>query len=136
MPSLNLKLSTAPGTADRASIAERLTSLTAEVLGKKPELTAITVESVDPATWFIGGRAVDTMDRPTFVLEIKVTAGTNVKDEKADYVNRAFAVVESMLGPLHPASYVVIHEVAADSWGYGGRTQEHRYIEGKRDRDA
>lgn len=49
MPTLNLELSTAPGTADRASIAGRLTSLTAEVPGRKPELTAITVESVDPA---------------------------------------------------------------------------------------
>lgn len=136
MSSLSLKLSAAPGTAVRASIAERLTSLTTEVPGKKPELTAITVESVNPAAWFIGGRAVDTVDRPTFVFEIRVTAGTNGKDEKADYVERAFAVIESMLGPLHPASYVVVHEVAADSWGYQGRTREHRYIEDKRDRDA
>lgn len=23
-------------------------------------------------------------------------------------------------------------EIAADAWGYGGRTQEYRYIEGRR----
>ncbi len=34
-------------------------------------------------------------------------------------------------GSLNPASYIVIHEVRADSWGYEGATQEFRYIKGK-----
>jgi 4-oxalocrotonate tautomerase len=36
--------------------------------------------------------------------------------------------MESILGPLHPESYVHVHEVAADAYGYGGLTQELRYI--------
>jgi 4-oxalocrotonate tautomerase len=37
----------------------------------------------------------------------------------------------ALLGDLARASYVVIHEVNADAWGYSGQTQEFRYIRGK-----
>ncbi|WP_263300728.1 tautomerase family protein [Azospirillum agricola] len=36
-----------------------------------------------------------------------------------------------VLGPLHEESYILVHEVQADAYGYGGRTQEHRCIAGK-----
>lgn len=67
----------------------------------------------------------------TFYLDIKITEGTNTKNEKADYIAKVFAEFESLLGPLNPASYIVLHEVRADAWGYQGRTQEFRYIQGK-----
>ena len=34
--------------------------------------------------------------------------------------------MSELLGPLHEASYVHVHDVPADAWGYGGRTQAHR----------
>lgn len=52
-----------------------------------------------------------------------MTEGTNTKDEKALYVSRVFAAMEGILGPLAPASYIVIHEVRGDSWGFQGQTQ-------------
>ncbi|MFI5339785.1 MAG: hypothetical protein ACHQ7N_08100 [Candidatus Methylomirabilales bacterium] len=39
--------------------------------------------------------------------------------------------MEGIVGNLAPASYIVIHEVHADAWGYQGQTQEFRYINGK-----
>ncbi len=60
-----------------------------------------------------------------------MTEGTNTKDEKAAYVEKVFAAMTAALGELHPASYVVVHDVGADSWGYGGRTQEFRYVRGQ-----
>ncbi len=66
----------------------------------------------------------------SFFLEVRVTEGTNTSDEKADYVHRVFTALEQVLGPLHPASYVVIHEVRADAWGYQGATQAYRYGDG------
>jgi 4-oxalocrotonate tautomerase len=42
-----------------------------------------------------------------------------------------FEALQALLGNLHPACYIVIHEVPADSWGYHGQTQESRYIRGK-----
>lgn len=98
---------------------------------KHHELTAVGVDCVAPPDRFIGGRALGGTGRRTFYPEIKVTEGANTKDEKADYPARVFAAMENLLGPLDPASYAVIQEVRADAWGYGGPTQERRYIQGR-----
>ncbi len=132
MPYLNAKLSApeSPATTDR--IASVLTALTADVLRKKRELTSVTLDYIGPERWYIGGGAFASQDTTTFYLEVKITEGTNTKDEKARYVQEIFAAMEAALGPLHPASYIVIHEVRADAWGYAGATQEYRYVNGKR----
>ena len=69
--------------------------------------------------------------QPSFYLDIKVTEGTNTKNEKARYVQAVFEAMGRLLGELAPASYIVIEEVRADAWGYSGQTQEFRYIKGK-----
>lgn len=131
MPILNVKLC-APHTPETsARIATALTDLTVEILRKKRELTAVTIEHMQPAAWFIGGSALSDTPARTFYLDIKVTEGTNTKDEKALYISRVFAAMEGIVGALAPASYIVIHEVRADAWGYQGQTQEFRYIQGK-----
>lgn len=139
MPYLNVRLSTPLPDGAPARVAALLTDLTAEVLKKKRELTAVVIDPVRAEHWFIGGAplgaAIGEKASPpvaSFYLDIKVTEGTNTKDEKAAYVQRVFAGLQSILGPLDPASYVVIHEVRADAWGYGGATQEFRYVAGKR----
>lgn len=131
MPYLSVKLSPppAPETADQLALA--LTELTAGILKKKSELTAIAVEHIPSSLWFIGGKTLAAQGEATFYLDIKVTEGTNTKDEKAAYIKAVFSMAESLLGRLHPTSYIVIHEVRADAWGYGGATQEFRYIAGK-----
>ena len=36
----------------------------------------------------------------------------------------------AVVGPvLNPVCYVVVHEIAADAWGYDGRTQADRVVE-------
>jgi len=131
MPYLNAKLSAVPSAEISAGIAARLTELTGTILHKKRELTSVAVEYVPPGQWFIGGDALAGQELITFYLDIKVTEGTNTKDEKATYVAQAFAAVEALLGKLHPTSYIVIHEVRGDAWGYQGQTQEFRYVQGK-----
>lgn len=131
MPYLNVKLSAPPSQQTTAAIAAQLTELTAAVLHKKRELTSVAVEYVPSGQWFIGGESLAAQGLATFYLDIKVTEGTNSKDEKAAYVSQVFAAVEALLGKLHPTSYIVIHEVRGDAWGYQGRTQEFRYIQGK-----
>lgn len=132
MPYLNAKLCAPESSETTAKIAGLLTDITAEVLKKKREVTSVAVEYVSPECWFIGGAALASRGAATFYLDIKVTEGTNTKDEKAAYVQRVFSSVEAVLGKLDPASYIVIHEVGGDSWGYQGLTQEYRYIQGKR----
>jgi 4-oxalocrotonate tautomerase len=36
-----------------------------------------------------------------------------------------------LLGPLHHESYLHVDEVRGDAYGFGGLTQERRYIAGK-----
>lgn len=126
MPYLHLRLSAHPLPDDAARIASVLTDLTAEVLGKKRELTAVSIETIAPQRWIIGG--VPLAGRPvrSFFLDVRVSAGTNSKHEMAEFVARAHAALETLLGPLALASYVAIHEQAADAWGYQGLTQESR----------
>jgi 4-oxalocrotonate tautomerase len=132
MPYLNAKLCAPESAETTVRIAALLTDLTAEVLRKKRELASVAVEYLAPQQWFIGGTSLASQGVATFYLDIKVTEGTNTKDEKALYVQKVFAAVEAVIGKLNTASYIVIHEVRGDAWGYQGATQEYRYINGKR----
>jgi 4-oxalocrotonate tautomerase len=131
MPYLNVKLSTEPSRQVSEKIATVLTDLTADILKKKRELTAVVIEHVSPLHWFIAGKALTGQPLHSFYLDIKVTEGTNTKDEKARYVAQVFSAIEAIVGSLAPASYIVIHDVRGDSWGYQGQTQEFRYVKGR-----
>ena len=131
MPYLNAKISAKQSPELTKQVADILANLTTNILHKKRELTSITVESVDGDKWFVAGMPISSQEVKTFYLEIHVTEGTNTKDEKANYVKEVFASMQSVLGKLHPASYIIIKNVSADSWGYEGATQEFRYIKGK-----
>lgn len=131
MPILNVKLCATPAPETSGRVAAALTDLTVEVLKKKRELTAVAIEYVPASEWFISGSTLASQSLGTFYLDIKVTEGTNTKDEKAHYVSRVFAALEEIIGPLAPASYIVVHDVRGDSWGYQGQTQEYRYVRGK-----
>lgn len=131
MPYLNAKISGNPSPEVATRVADVLANLTTSILRKKRELTSITLEYVDGNRWFVAGTPISSQDVKTFYLEIHVTEGTNTKDEKANYVKEVFSSMQSILGKLHPASYIIIKDVGADSWGYEGATQEFRYIKGK-----
>lgn len=131
MPYLNVKICALQSAETTNKVATFLTELTADILHKKKELTSVEIEYTSDQQWFIGGVSLASQGVATFYLDIKVTEGTNTKNEKADYIKRVFAEFEAVLGNLDPASYIVIHEVRADSWEYAGASQEYRYIKGK-----
>lgn len=126
MPYLHLRLSTQPSPDDAARIASVLTDLTADVLRKKRELTAVSIEYIAPQRWTIGGVPLAGQPVRSFFLDVAISAGSNSQDEMAAYIARAYAALEALLGPLALASYVAIHELAVDAWGYQGRTQANR----------
>jgi 4-oxalocrotonate tautomerase len=131
MPFLNLKLSAPLPKHVADQVAAVLTDLAAECLKKKRELTAVAVDLTEQGRWYLGGDAVANTGHPTFYLDVKVTEGTNTKDEKAHFVSAAFKALKDLLGDVAPASYVVIHELRADAWGYQGQSQELRYVASK-----
>jgi 4-oxalocrotonate tautomerase len=108
-------------------IAALAARLAAERLGKDPGVTAVLVEEAAPQTWFIAGRRPTDAGLSAFWLDIKITGGTNVKAETAGFVDAAFEAMQQLLGPLHEESYVLVHAVDGDAYGYGGRTQNARW---------
>ena len=63
------------------------------------------------------------------ITDIKVVDGTNTKTELAAYLEAIFAAFGRILGAVHRESYVLVHEVPASAYGYGGVTQEFRFID-------
>ena len=126
MPTLTLKLSPPVDAARAQSLAAALTELSATLLGKRREVTAVLVEPLATGYWFVNG---ETPARATALLAIDITSGTNRAEEKARFVAAAFAEIERQLAPregLEMASYVQLRELPAGDWGYGGLTQAAR----------
>jgi 4-oxalocrotonate tautomerase len=115
----------------KADIAAAVSDLTSKILHKDPKVTAIIMKSVDAADWFAGGKSLAEQGLASFWLDIHITEGTNTKDEKAAYIAAMFARMSELLGPLHSESYLHVDEVKGDAYGFGGLTQERRYIAGK-----
>lgn len=126
MPTLQLKVAPLLNPEQYRALAHALTRLTAQHLGKREEVTAVVIDDLPTARWYVGGRDVE---RATALLEITITAGTNTVAQKQAFVAAAFAELERQLGygqPLEDASYVTVREVPATDWGYGGQTQAAR----------
>ena len=126
MPTLLLKVAPLQNPERYQALAQALTGLTHTLLGKRPEVTAVLIEDLPAAQWHVGGAPVR---RPTALLEISITAGTNTPAEKAGFVRAAYEELGRQLaqgGPLEEASYVIVRELPATDWGYGGHTQAAR----------
>ena len=132
MPTLHLKISPPQTPQRHHQLAEALTRLTAHHLSKRAEVTAVMVEDLPVARWFVGGKVVAAA---TAYLEISVTQGTNTPAQKAAFIDAAFAELQIQLcgsdssddsPSLEPASYVIVRELPATDWGYSGKTQASR----------
>lgn len=128
MPILTLSVSPLQKPERYQALAAELTRLAVDLLGKRPEVTAVKVDDLAAAQWFVGGAEVE---QPTALLEISISQGTNTAAEKGAFVEQAFAALQRQLAPggaLAPASYVIVREVTATDWGYGGQTQRARQL--------
>lgn len=129
MPILQVTLSGSPDPSQARAIAAMLSGLSARILRKDEKLTSVAVTFLPADQWFVAGESLAEAGLASFWLDIAVVDGTNTKDEKAAFIAATFAAMAQALGPLHPESYVLVREVKADAYGYGGRTQESRYVE-------
>ena len=110
MPTLHLHLTPPQTDTQNAHLAQALTDITARVLGKRPEVTAVLIHTLPQAQWFIGA----------------------VAEHKATFVDAVWHTLAQHLaagGPLAPASYVIVREVPATDWGYAGLTQHARQLQ-------
>ena len=119
------------GLASKTAIAAEVNRLSATFLNNDPKVTAIIVQRVEPEDWFAGGTSLAEQGLASVWLDIHVTEGNKTKDEKARFIAETFKAMGKLLGPLHQESYIHVHEVRGDAYGYGGLTQERRYIASK-----
>lgn len=131
MPILNVKISQPASPALTQAVSDTLLELTTRILRKKRELTAIAISYVPPEQWVVGGSTLAAQGKNSFYFDIKVVDGTNTKDEKAQYIAECFAAFGQLLAPLHEESYIHVQDVRAEAYGFGGLTQEYRYIKAK-----
>jgi 4-oxalocrotonate tautomerase len=127
MPILNVKISAPKSEKMTKQISGILLELTTRILGKKPEVTSIAIDYVDPDDWIVGGRSLSDHGKTSVYFDIKITDETNTKAEKENYIAEAFNAFRRLLGNLHEESYIYVHDVRAAAYGYGGKTQEYRY---------
>lgn len=128
MPMIKARYTRPQNVADpKLDVAALLSGLTAEILHKDPAVTAVLVESADPADWIIAGSSVAEQKVATFYVEVSITDHTNIKDETTEWVRRVYEEMNRLLGPVHEASYVLVHAVDGDAYGYGGQTQNQRW---------
>ncbi len=128
MPMITVRYVTPSPRADlKGAVSSLAARLGAEQLGKDPNVTAVLVEEADPQDWFIAGKRPTEAGLSAFWLDIKITAGTNMKADTTSFVRAAFTGMEELLGPLHEECYVFVHAVDGDAYGYGGRTQNGRW---------
>lgn len=123
MPYINVKTNVKESDELRKKIVNIILDNTTNILNKKPEVTSVLVEFVPFDTWNINKENLT-----TFNVNIKITKGTNTKDQKASYIKETYFKLKDILGDITPASYIIIDEIDADSWGFEGLTQEYRYI--------
>src|ERR1700760_4723686 len=132
MPLITISYSSSRQTPGlKADIAASVSELTAKILHKDPKVTAIIVKSVDATDWFAAGKSLAEQNLASYWIDVHVSEGTNTKDEKAAYLAALFKRMGELLGPLHQETYAHVDEVKGDAYGFGGLTQERRYIAGK-----
>jgi 4-oxalocrotonate tautomerase len=109
------------------AISGILLDLTTRILHKKPEVTSIAIDYVDPADWIVAGKSLSEQGKSSFYFDIKITDETNSKAEKAQYIREVYDAFSKLLGDLHHESYIYVQDVRATAYGFGGKTQEYRF---------
>lgn len=131
MPIITIDVTGKPDPALSARIAATISGLTRIHLKKDPAITSVAVRYTEPQHWFGGGQSLADRDLATFWLDIKVVDGTNTKQETAAWLGAVYEAMDGLLGGVHEESYALVHEVPASAYGFGGLTQERRFIAGQ-----
>lgn len=126
MPFVHIQVAGAAiGTREIQQLQKQATGFMVDIMRKRPEVTAVRVDVAEAGSWTVGGEPVPVAAN----LDVKVTRGTNTHEEKARFVAAVAAMFKQILGPELPvATYVVVDEIEADTWGYDGITQEERRL--------
>lgn len=124
MPFIHVRVAGEPLKTDQITELQKgITALMVDVLNKVGPLVGVLVEQVPLVGWSVGAEPIAHAAQ----VDAIVSAGTNTPEQKSRFISEASQLLKTVLGPtLSEVTYVVIHDVPKDSWGYNGLTQEYR----------
>ena len=124
MPFIHVRVAGEPLKTDQITELQKgITALMVDVLNKVGPLVGVMVEQVPLVGWSVGAEPIAQAAQ----VDAIVSAGTNTPEQKSRFISKANQLLKTVLGPtLSEVTYVVIHDVPKDSWGYNGLTQEYR----------
>ncbi|OXA84895.1 tautomerase family protein [Flavobacterium hercynium] len=131
MPAIHLKISGKENPALAKELVQTISNLTKDILNKKPEVTVVTVSFIPDYLWFINSQSLAELGKNSFNLTIKISDSTNLKEDKARFIEALHTTLAAKLDNLHPVSYTAIEEMKADAYGYDGLTIEYKIIQNK-----
>lgn len=127
MPFINIRLAGGATTqAQRNDLFETTTTLMREIMGKNPAVTVVTIDEVSPSHWAVGGKTLDPSSGAAAYVDIKITRGTNTPEQKQRMLAASVAMFNRVFASLASPTYVVIHELDSNAWGYDGSSQAQR----------
>lgn len=127
MPYIHIQLSGSADDTLAEQVACSASELTARILKKDPALTAVVIDFVPAAHWFVAGRCLAASGQRSYHWLVSITDETNTKAEKAAYLAAVHQAMAELLPGVAEHSYTQIVDARAAAYGYGGRSQEWRY---------
>ncbi len=127
MPFINISVAGAILTSSqKQQLFDETTRLMSEILRKNPDLTSVRIDEFSVDNWAVGCTPMIVAGKVAVHMDIKVTEGTNTDNEKAEMIKQAMVMLKEIIGHTSEASYIIIHDLPATTWGYDGQTQAAR----------
>lgn len=125
MPFINVKIKGKALTAEQtARIQTEGTRLLADILHKDINRIGLLIEQDPSFSWAVAGRPVQVGAN----VDSIILQGANTAEEKAQYIAATYELLHDVIGSDLPnVTFVNLHELPIESWGFGGVTNAHRY---------
>ena len=122
MPHVNVTvIGDAPTQEQKSTLFSKICNLVGTILGPPGKSTLVSVRTEPAANWSVGGDEAEDAGLVGVEAVIRTVAGSSVEN-RARMVGETTTVLREVLGtPILPL-FVVMEEIAPESWGYGGKT--------------
>jgi len=126
MPYINISVGAVLSDLQKKELFKTTTLLMDTVMKKRPEVTVVHIQESDASQWSTNSEQLLPNEPIGAYVDIKITKGTNTAKEKKEMIAKTKVMLQDVVGNVQEACYVVIDDIAGDSWGYNGETQEMR----------
>jgi 4-oxalocrotonate tautomerase len=122
MPYVNVKLvKQQVNDEQKQSLISGLMDIIVNIMERDPNFTVITLDELDQANWYIGGKSVDKIEsEKVSYIEIKISKNTSTEEQMATVIRLGKELVKNTLGSSDKTNFFVINELNPDGWGFDG----------------